>query len=94
MRDGEDDGMRRKWRKLENKQAHTAARSKVTLRAARDVAHELRDAEQRSVLARAARIECAAIRARNREVTFAESFADSAPKGAALDSPRLAWGGA
>jgi hypothetical protein len=46
-------------------QARTAARSKATLDAVRDVARELRDAEQRKVVARAVRVECAAIRARN-----------------------------
>jgi hypothetical protein len=54
------------------------------------------DAEQRSVLARAVRVECAAIRARNRvteHINFAESCADSAPFSTRADSPRASWGG-
>jgi hypothetical protein len=94
MRDGEDDGMRRKRTKSAHEQVRTAARSKATSDTVRDVARDLSDAEQRVVLARAVRVECAAIRARNRQNTFAESCADSAPEATAADSPCTAWGGA
>jgi hypothetical protein len=68
VRDGQDVRMKQKRTKSAHEQVRMAVRSKATSDAVRNAASELRYAEQRSVFARAVRVECTAIREQNREL--------------------------